>query len=143
MKTTIQPPEVYVKDTGTEKGRGAFAIRDFKEGELVEECPVIILLRPIDLLPPRLKTMVFNWGALTKSSASSALSLGFGSMYNHANPACLRYEANPENQSMRYIAVRDIKKNEELTINYNEGGGSHVSEKDTWFEGRGIKLIKD
>jgi len=143
MKTIIQPPEVYVKDTETEKGRGAYALRDFKEGELVEECPVIILLRPIDLLPPRLKTMVFNWGALTNTSASSALSLGFGSMYNHANPASLRYEANLENQSMRYFAVRDIKKDEELTINYNAGGGSHISDKDTWFEGRGIKLIKD
>lgn len=141
MKTTIQSPDVYIKDTGTIKGRGAYAARDFHEGDIVEECPVIILIRPIDMLPPRLKTMVFNWGALTKTSASNALALGFGSMYNHDNPASLRYEAILENESMRYIATRDIKKDEELTINYNAGGGSNVSEKDTWFEGRGIELL--
>ena len=104
---------------------------------------MIILLRPIDQLPPRLKTMVFNWGNLTSSSPSNALSLGFGSMYNHDNPANLRYEASVENESMRYFAVRDIKKDEELTINYNAGGGSHISDNNSWFEGRGIKLIHE
>ena len=142
MINTIQSPDVYIKDTGTEKGRGAYAARDFKAGELIEECPVIVLIRPIAQLPPRIKTMVFNWGNLTKTQASTALALGFGSMYNHANPASIRYEAVLENESMRYIAVRDIKKDEELTINYNAGGGSHVSDKDSWFEARGIALLK-
>jgi len=141
MKETINAPDVYVKDTGTVKGRGAFAARDFSKGDVVEECPVIILLRPIEQLPPRLKTMVFNWGNLTNGPAANALALGFGSMYNHANPASLRYEASAENESMKYIAVQDIKKDEELTINYNEGGGSHISKKDTWFKGRGIELL--
>jgi len=81
MITPINSPDVYVKDTGTKKGRGAFAAKNFKKGDLVEECPVIILLRPIDQLPPRLKIMVFNWGNLTNSPPSNALSLGFGSMY--------------------------------------------------------------
>lgn len=143
MIETLNSPDVYVKDTGTQKGRGAFAARAFKEGDLVEECPVIILLRPIDQLPPRLKTMVFNWGNLTKSSASNALALGFGSMYNHDNPASLRYEASAENESMLYIATRDIKKDEELTINYNAGGGSHISDNNSWFERRGIDLIQE
>lgn len=138
---TIKPADIVVKDTGTIKGRGVFALRDFAQGEVVEQCPVIILLRAYNQLPPRIQTMVFNWGNLAKTNPSYALALGFGSLYNHDNPANLRYEAMPENNAIHYIAVRAISKDEELTINYNEGGGSHVSQDDTWFKQHNITLI--
>jgi SET domain-containing protein len=134
----IFPADVVVKDTGTIKGRGVFALRDFEKGEVVEQCPVIILLRAYDQLPPRIKTIIFNWGNLAKTSPSYALSLGYGSLYNHDNPANLRYEAIPEDSIIRFISVRDIKKDEELTINYNAGGGSHLSEDDSWFKQHNI-----
>ena len=137
----IYPAEVVVKDTGTIKGRGVFALRDFAKGEIVEQCPVIILLRAYDQLPPRIKTMVFNWGNLAKTNPSYALSLGYGSLYNHDNPANMRYEAIPEDSTIRYIAVRDIKNDEELTINYNAGGGSHISEEDSWFKQHNIVIF--
>ncbi|MBL4744704.1 MAG: SET domain-containing protein-lysine N-methyltransferase, partial [Cycloclasticus sp.] len=127
MINTLHSADVYIKDTGTIKGRGAFANRDFAEGEIVEQCPIIILLRPYDQLPPRLKTMVFNWGNLASTTPSHALALGFGSLYNHDNPANLRYQAVPDDEAINYIATRAIKKDEELTINYNAGGGSHLS----------------
>ena len=69
------------------------------------------------------------------------MSLGYGSLYNHDNPANLRYEAVPDCNIIQYIAVRNIKKDEELTINYNAGGGSHVSEQDTWFKQHNITPI--
>lgn len=141
MTNPIHPAEVYIKDTGTIKGRGVFASRDFSAGDLVEVCPVIILLRPYNQLPPRLKTMVFSWGNLTNTSPSSALALGFGSLYNHDNPANLRYQAMADDEVLHYIAVDDIKKDDELTINYNTGGGSPTSDNDSWFEQRGIELL--
>ncbi len=137
----IYPSDIVVRDTGTLKGRGVFAMRDFAEGEMIEQCPVIILLRAYDQLPPRIQTMVFNWGNLAKTTPSYALALGFGSLYNHANPANLRYEAIPEDNAIHYIAVRTIQKDEELTINYNAGGGSHLSEVDTWFQQHNIVPI--
>jgi len=143
MIEAIQSVDARVEDTGTEKGRGVFANRDFAEGELVEACPVIVLLRPYDQLPPRIQTVVFNWGNLAKTTPSHALSLGYGSLYNHDNPANLRYEAVLENEAIHYIAVRAIHKDEELTINYNAGGGSHLSNKDSWFINHGIELISD
>jgi SET domain len=137
----IYPADICVKDTGTVKGRGVYALRDFAEGEVVEQCPVIILLRPYDQLPPRIQTIVFNWGNLAKTTPSFALALGFGSLYNHANPANLRYEAVPEDSTIHFIAVCAIQKDEELTINYNAGGGSHVSQEDTWFKQHNIVPI--
>lgn len=138
---TIHPADVYVKDTGTIKGRGVFALREFAEGEVVEQCPVIILLRAYDQLPPRIQTMVFNWGNLAKTNPSYAMSLGYGSLYNHDNPANLHYEAVPDCNIIQFITVRNIKKDEELTINYNAGGGSHISEHDTWFKQHNITPI--
>jgi len=134
MINTIEAPDVYVKHTGTKKGRGAYAARDFKKGELVEECPVIVLFRSPDMLAPRIKTIIFNWGSLTNSERSSALVLGYGSIYNHNNPANMLYKGVFDNNSIKYIAARDIKKDEELTVNYNNAGGSHISNDDTWFE---------
>lgn len=142
MIEPIDSADIVIKDTGTKKGRGAFAQRDFAAGEIVEQCPVIILLRPYEQLPPRLKTVVFNWGNLAKTTPCHALALGFGSLYNHGNPANMCYEAAPDNEAIHFIAVRTIKKSEELSINYNAGGGSHCSEEDTWFKQHNIALLE-
>lgn len=138
MISTLYSPDVYIKDTGTLKGRGAFANRDFAEGEIVEKCPVIILLRHFESLPPRIKTIAFNWGNLAKTNPSHALALGFGSLYNHDNPAKLRYKADPADEAIIFFAVCAINKDEELTINYNASGGSHLSKSDSWFERHNI-----
>jgi len=138
MISTFHSPDIYIKETGTIKGRGAFANRDFVEGEVVEQCPVIILLRHFESLPPRIKTIAFNWGNLAKTTPSHALALGFGSLYNHDNPAKLHYKADPNDEAIIFIAASAIKKDEELTINYNASGGGHLSNNDTWFKRHNI-----
>ncbi len=138
----ITPPGVYVKDTGTAKGRGVFAARRFGEGELVEVCPVILFRKPYEVLHKELKTVVFHWPVPEGARETQALALGYGSLYNHANPSNLRYETDTEALLMRFVAVREIEADEELTINYNADGGAHVSEDEWWFEEKGIKLLK-
>ncbi len=138
----IKPAEVYIKETGTEKGRGAFAERDFRKGEVIEVAPVIVMYRPFAKVPPVLQTFVFNWASLANLSQTAfAVVLGFGSMYNHANPANMSYAAKRDDKTIHYIAVTDIAKDEELTVNYNSGGGSEVSDSDDWFRKLNIKLI--
>src|ERR1700731_2221922 len=39
---SIQIPQICIRNTGTEKGRGAFALRAFASGEVIEVCPVIV-----------------------------------------------------------------------------------------------------
>jgi hypothetical protein len=140
----IVPPAVYIKDTGTPRGRGVFAGRAFKQGDVVEDCPVV----PFDPLPDRrlpmdIKRIVFGWGNLLGlQRRRPAVVLGYGSMYNHSNPASLRCEAVAGNLVLRFVAVRDIAADEELTINYNSIANS-VSENDAWFETNGVKLIAD
>ncbi len=138
----ISPPEAYVQDTGTEKGRGVFASRDFNQGELIEAAPVLVLLKPFQELPPRIQRIVYNWQNLTSGeNNSSGLIYGYGSMYNHNNPANMRYEANAEDEVMYYYAARDIQKDEELTVNYNDTQGAPDSKDDNWFKKHNIKPI--
>jgi hypothetical protein len=137
----LKPPSVYVKDTGTARGRGVFAARAFRVGEVVEECPVVLLRKPYEVLHKELKTIAFYWEAAEGSAATQALALGYGSLYNHANPANMRYETDGDALVLRLVAVRDVGPDEELTINYNADGGAHVSEDEWWFEEKGIKLI--
>lgn len=137
----IKPPSVYVRDTGTPKGRGVFAARAFTAGEVVEECPVVLFRKPYTALHKELKTIVFHWERPEDSAATQALALGYGSLYNHANPANMRYETDAASLVLRLVAVRDIGADEELTINYNADGGGAVSDEDWWFEEKKIELI--
>jgi len=148
--TRIHPPDVYVADTGTRKGRGVFAARAFRAGEVVETSPVIVMPNPKSLVgpPPQIKVdfrrgmkvLLFNWSGLAKASGR-ALALGYGSLYNSANPANLRYEAVPDLPALRFIAHRDIAADEELTINYSAAGGGVESPDYHWFTEMEIEPI--
>jgi hypothetical protein len=135
--------DTQVRSTGTPKGRGVFALRSFAAGELVEEAHVI--LGKLGGLADALKDYHFNWTALIGQTGKSlyqvAIALGNGSLYNSANPANMRYEADPARLSIRFIAVRDIAAGEELTINYSAEGGGSASPKDDWFEKRKLTQL--
>ncbi|HEX8502003.1 MAG TPA: SET domain-containing protein [Pyrinomonadaceae bacterium] len=137
----LKPPRIYVTDTGTPRGRGVFAARAFGAGEIVEVCPVLLLRKPYQTLHRELKAYAFHWEVPEGSPATQALALGYGSLYNHANPSNLRYETDGEALLMRFVAVREIGPGEELTINYNADGGAPVSDEDWWFEEKGIPLV--
>jgi hypothetical protein len=134
-------PGVCVKDTGTPKGRGVFALRAFGAGEVVEACPAVPLRTPYEALPDDLKKIVFYWDGPVGKTATQALVLGYGSLYNHDNPANMRYEVDRPALLLRFIAIRGIDAGEELTVNYNADGGAAVSDDDWWFEEKKIKPI--
>lgn len=141
MHEVITSPDVYVKDTGTEKGKGVFAARAFSKDEIVEVALVIVIDSPFVEIHSILKRSVYSWGALTNTGKSCGLVLGFGSLYNHANPANMCYMADVNSETMSYIAVRDIKSGEELSVNYSSRQGEPESIKDSWFINRNVESI--
>ncbi len=124
METTI-----VIKKTG-KKGRGVFALKDFKKGEVVENCPVI------NITPKerkRVEKTIFNhyiypW----RSTRSGCLVLGYGSLYNHSFSPNADWKQNFKANTMVYKATKSIKKGEEITVNYN-GEPDDQTEID-WFE---------
>lgn len=132
-----------VRDTGTPKGRGIFATRQFAAGEVVEVAHV--LFGKLGGMAGSLETYAFNWsGVRGRGSVDPdhpVIALGNGSLYNSANPANMRYEADGVEKSLRFIADRDIDAGEELTINYSADGGGTTSAHNRWFERKNIEML--
>ncbi|HEX6977068.1 MAG TPA: SET domain-containing protein [Patescibacteria group bacterium] len=112
------------------KDRAIFATRDFKEGEIIEECP-IINLTPTErkhCSKTILNFYMYPW----RSTRSASIVLGYGSIYNHSFEPNADWKQNFKTQKMVYRAIKPIKKGEEITVNYN-GEPDDPTEID-WFE---------
>jgi hypothetical protein len=128
----------YVRDTGTARGRGVFSTRDIEAGEIVEVCPVLVLAGGFKDLPMELRRAVFAWGELTGGPDANVIALGYGGIYNHANPANLKYDADAEARCMVFCAAQDIPAGTEMTINFNRLDGGTTSDDDSWFRAVGM-----
>lgn len=137
----IFPPQIAMRDTQSKRGRGVFADRDFVAGEIVETAAVVLLQSDFASLPQEIKSIVFNWGALCGIGDMHAIALGYGSLYNHASPASLRYQPDPANLALQFIATRDVHAGEELTVNYDNPQGSSGELGNDWFSRLGIARI--
>jgi SET domain-containing protein len=131
MNLQFRPSLGYLATTETAKGLGVFAARAIDSGEIIEIAPVIELRSEFEQIEINLRRRLFDWGRLASREGVSALALGYGSMYNHANPANMRYVPEFDGGAIKFIAARSIRAGEELTINYN--GSEPFSTEDIWF----------
>jgi SET domain-containing protein len=97
------------------KGRAVFAKCPIKKGTIIERVPVLLV--PIaDLVGglenPTLNKYFYHW-----DKKHVAVCLGYGSLFNHSFEPNARYIHGPN--VVTYRALRDIRKEEEITINYN------------------------
>lgn len=115
-----------MKNTG-KYGRGIFATRNIKSGEFIEEAPVIVIPKVEWKLMREsvFRNYIFRWGD------DKALALGYGSLYNHSYTPNVRYYTNIENQSIDFYARKDIRKGEEMMVNYN---GDPKDQSPLWFD---------
>lgn len=112
------------------KGRGVFALKDFKEGDIIESAPVLIFTpkERKHLEKTLLNYYIYPW----RSTRGASLALGFGSIYNHSFSPNADWKQNFRTQSMVYRAIKNIKKGEEITVNYN--GEPDDNTPIDWFE---------
>ena len=122
-------PYLYI-DKSKGKGRGVFTKEKIPAGTRIETSPV--LLRAYDDSEIVDKTKLHNYlGRWGSRETLSCVALGFCSIYNHDyNPNC-EYEMDFDEDTMSIITRRDIKKGEELFINYN---GDVTNTSPVWFD---------
>jgi uncharacterized protein len=107
------------------KGRGVFARRPIRKGQVIERVPVIVLPAEEVGGGTTLANYSFQWGR-----GQAALALGYGSLYNHSYRPNARYwDVGP--RTKEFTALRDIEPGEEITVNYN---GKPRSRASVWFE---------
>lgn len=102
-----------------EKGRGVFALRDFKKGEVLETAPVIIVSKESVVENGEAPDgYLLDWDPETEGE-EHCMPLGYIMMYNHADEPNIEIENDMEELYMTVTAARDIKKGEELCWNYS------------------------
>lgn len=117
---------IFVKETG-KYGRGVFAKRNIKKGELIEVAPVIIIQKDEweKMQNTILSNYIFRW------KDHKAIVLGYGSLYNHSYRPNAKYITNFTHFTIDFYARTDIKKGEEIRVNYN---GEPDDQTPVWFE---------
>lgn len=106
---------VYVKKVKG-KGRGVFARKPIRKGQIIEKVPKM-------LLTPDMIVDGFRNPSLAKlffvhDPRTLCVCLGFGSIYNHSFEPNAIYKDGPA-ATMIFQALRNIEKDEEICINYN------------------------
>lgn len=119
----------------TEFGRGVFATLSYKVGDLVEVSPVIVLssCETSRIDETILYNYYYSWGS---NDDQAAIALGYGSLFNHSYTPNAKYVKNQEDNTIQFIAIKQIKKGAEILINYN---GDPTSKAPLWFDVNPVK----
>lgn len=128
MKSRLK---VVVKKSpkGDEEEKGVFARQNIKKGEVIEIAPVITLEHE-ELIDTKWNTLFDYYFWLDEYVV---LALGYGSLYNHSDNPNAKYSLNKEKKEIKFTALKDIKKGEEILFNYR---GRSKSKTRLWFEER-------
>ncbi|MGG1657989.1 SET domain-containing protein [Brevibacillus sp. NRS-1366] len=97
------------------KGRGVIAAKDIKKGAIIE-CSQVIVIPPDELMyifKTVLINYIFSWG-----SNSSAIALGYGSLYNHSYHPNATYFTRIKDMCIEFQALENIQEGQEITIDY-------------------------
>jgi len=132
VKKLLTSDKVYIRQSRIlNAGRGVYARRDIKKDEIIEKCPVIEVPKHdvSNLRESILVTYFFYFG---KNKERLAIALGFGSIYNHTYEPNATYKIKHREKTIDFIALSDINKDDEITVNYNYGNPKDKSP--LWFE---------
>lgn len=128
-------PCLFIADSFN-RGRGVFSSENLAAGTILEIAPVIMMSpeERVILDQTHLHDYIFLWGT---DETHCCVALGYVSIYNHDYLSNAEYEMDFESNTIRIKTVREIKKGEEIFINYN---GTWNDETPVWFDS--VKKIK-
>lgn len=122
-------PSLYIVAT-VNKGRGVFTKEKIAKDTVIEISPVIVMSKEdrVFLDKTLLHDYIFEWG---EQKDKCAMALGLVPMYNHSYKSNCEYFMDFTDDTIMVKSVREIKKGEEVTINYN---GDWNDAAKLWFE---------
>lgn len=97
-------------DTSENRGRGVFTDENIPEDSLIEISPVIEITNTDE------NTVKYIY--LSSENTKKYLSLGYAGLYNHSDNENVFAKVDVETDTIRVTSKRDIKRGEELFINY-------------------------
>jgi uncharacterized protein len=104
-------------------GLGIFANEGIERGVFVEIAPVIVFDTNAVASDQEAFKYVMAW------NEGLAMPMGWTMIYNHSDDNNCEFSANMHDRLLAIMTVREVKKGEQLTVNYGP----------QWFSSRGIK----
>ena len=116
---TMTGANIASQEIDEQKGRGMFALRDFKKGEILETAPVIPVAKENVVESGEAPDgYLLDWDG-NYENEEYCMPLGYIMMYNHSKEPNIMLDQDYEKYTMQAIAIRDIRKGEELCWDYN------------------------
>ena len=116
---TILGANIAWRKISDEKGRGVFALRDIKKGEVIEVSPVITVAKKnVKQNGEAPDGYLLEWDTDTKGE-EYCMPLGYIMLYNHSKTPTMEMEDDMVNYTITAKAARNIKAGEELTWDYS------------------------
>lgn len=107
------------------RGRGVFATTQIRARQLVERCPVLVV--------PKSALDEFDEFAFEWTKHKVAVALGCGSLYNHSYEPNARYKIHKGENTISFVATKNIEPGEEIFVNYN---GDPADQSPVWFDAK-------
>ena len=105
-------------DSSPVHGQGVFATREIAEGEIIEQCPYIVIDDDDLAEANRLQDYLFT---SPDQPGDYLCVLGYGMMYNHSNEPNAEWEIDEDDiQFVRFTALKPISHGEEIFQNYGD-----------------------
>ena len=123
-----------VKYISPKKGRGVVAKKKILRGKLVDVTNVVLIPNnDYNLIQDTiLYHYIYEWSdPKNKGEYTNAIAFGVCQFFNHSYNPNLKYIYDYENSTIEFVAIKDILKGEELTVNYN---GRVKDKTPVWFD---------
>jgi SET domain-containing protein len=115
---TVRDAAIGWGPAGDQKGRGVFARRDIKKGEVLEIAPVIPMASKAVMPGETPDGYLLMWQDDVKGQ-EHALVLGYVMLYNHSDTPNIGMTSDFDAQTITVTALRPIKCGEELAWDYS------------------------
>ena len=134
MNKLFHSNKIEIRDSSIH-GRGIFAKKDIKSGEILEECHYIMIddgnthdmplykWRRLPSTNEKIGVYKFGWPK-GDDFEKYTIVLGFGSIYNSGideEERSVDWEIDLDKDIYRFFTIRDVKKDEELLLYYHNG----------------------
>ncbi len=113
--------KIYLSESKIKNaGRGVFASQDITKNGVIEICPTIQVPES-DVFNLKESILVKYYFSFDDDKDMLVIALGFGSLYNHSYEPNTTYKYISKEKLLEFKAIKNIKKGEEITVNYNNG----------------------
>ena len=119
-KTVVNDSDNIIKKSLIpDSGNGVFAQKDYKKGDIVERCQILL-----DYTDEIGSTIIndYSWGDEHNGQQVTVIPItGKCNLFNHSDDYNVEVDYDLERKTMKCIATKDIKKGEEMYISYGDG----------------------